>query len=81
VDRCNPVGHIRFEPWPGSLDQKHHGFRKPTEFQVKNITFAIIIAAAASIAILSPASARQQTGTKTPTYSATCLPLILGIGY
>lgn len=48
---------------------------------MKNATLAILIAAAASVAILSPASARERDVAKEPVYDVVSVPLMLGVGY
>ena len=48
---------------------------------MKNATLAILIAAAASVAIMSPASAKQRYVSKAPVDAVVSVPLMLGVGY
>lgn len=48
---------------------------------MKNATLAILIAAAASVAVLSPVSAKKRDVAKEPVPTAVSVPLMLGVGY
>lgn len=48
---------------------------------MKNITFAVIVAAAASVAALTVASAKQRPAANDLPYATVSVPLMLGVGY